>query len=445
MNESSVDMNAVLVAVAVMLILSLLRINVVLSLVVGAFAGGVVSDLTIAETVKAFTDGLGGGAVIALSYALLGGFAVAIAKTGITDVLIAKVVVLLADKEGATRKNLIKALIFFSIFALAVMSQNLIPIHIAFIPLLIPPILKILNVLQVDRRIIAVIIAVGLVGTYSFVPFGFGFIFQNIITTQITSAGMLAELSDVPKAMAIPIGGMVAGMFIAMFVYRKPRHYEETKSTVEVEVKQLSTWLIVATVMALIAALAVQIKTDSMIIGAMAGIIAMYITGALKWREADEILTDGMRMMSFIGFVMIAANGFASVINATGDVDTLVMGAMDILNGNVSLAVFGMLIVGLIVTMGIGSSFATIPIIAALFVPLSLELGLSPLAIICLIGTAGALGDAGSPASDTTLGPTSGLNIDGQHNHIWDTCVPTFTFINIPLILFGWIAVTFIL
>lgn len=445
MNESSVDMNAVLVAVAVMLILSLLRINVVLSLVVGAFAGGVVSDLTIAETVKAFTDGLGGGAVIALSYALLGGFAVAIAKTGITDVLIAKVVVLLAGKEGTTRKNLIKALIFFSIFALAVMSQNLIPIHIAFIPLLIPPILKILNVLQVDRRIIAVIIAVGLVGTYSFVPFGFGFIFQNIITTQITSAGMLAELSDVPKAMAIPIGGMVAGMFIAMFVYRKPRHYEETKSTVEVEVKQLSTWLIVATVMALIAALAVQIKTDSMIIGAMAGIIAMYITGALKWREADEILTDGMRMMSFIGFVMIAANGFASVINATGDVDTLVMGAMDILNGNVSLAVFGMLIVGLIVTMGIGSSFATIPIIAALFVPLSLELGLSPLAIICLIGTAGALGDAGSPASDTTLGPTSGLNIDGQHNHIWDTCVPTFTFINIPLILFGWIAVTFIL
>ena len=445
MNESGVDMNAVIVAVAVMLILSLLRINVVLSLVIGAFAGGIVSDLTIAETVKAFTDGLGGGAVIALSYALLGGFAVAIAKTGITDVLIAKVVVLLAGKEGATRKNLIKALIFFSIFAMAIMSQNLIPIHIAFIPLLVPPILKILNVLQVDRRIIAVIIAVGLVGTYSFVPFGFGFIFQNIITTQITSAGMLAELSDVPKAMAIPIGGMVAGMFLAMFVYRKPRHYKETQSATEIEVKQVSPWLIVATIMALIAALTVQIKTESMIIGAMAGIITMYITGALKWREADEILTDGMRMMSFIGFVMIAANGFASVINATGDVDTLVTGALDILNGNVSLAVFGMLIVGLIVTMGIGSSFATIPIIAALFVPLSLELGLSPLAIICLIGTAGALGDAGSPASDTTLGPTSGLSVDGQHNHIWDTCVPTFVFINIPLIVLGWFAVSFVL
>ena len=44
------------------------------------------------------------------------------------------------------------------------------------------------------------------------------------------------------------------------------------------------------------------------------------------------------------------------------------------------------------------------------------------MATIAIIGTAGALGDAGSPASDSTLGPTSGLNADGQHHHIWDTC-----------------------
>ncbi|MCG3056445.1 sodium:proton antiporter, partial [Escherichia coli] len=80
-----------------------------------------------------------------------------------------------------------------------------------------------------------------------------------------------------------------------------------------------------------------------------------------------------------------------------------------------------MLVIGLLVTMGIGSSFSTIPIIATIFVPLCLELGLSPLATIAIIGTAGALGDAGSPASDSTLGPTSGLSVDRQHNHIWDT------------------------
>lgn len=438
-------MNAVIIAVAVMLILSLLRVNVVLSLVIGAFAGGLVSELTLQEITVAFTEGLGGGAVIALSYAMLGGFAVAISKTGITDVLILKVSQLLSNKEDSKKTGLIKALIFFSIFLMAIFSQNLIPIHIAFIPLLIPPILQILNLLQVDRRIIAIIIAVGLVGTYSFIPFGFGFIFQDIITQQINNAGMVAELEDVPKAMLIPIVGMVLGMFVAMFIYRKPRIYDTRDNTDNVAIAKVSPWLMVATILSLVAALVAQIMTESMILGAMVGILAMYITGALKWREADHILTDGMRMMSFIGFVMIAAAGFANVIKETGHVDGLVESALAIVDGNVGLAVFGMLIVGLIVTMGIGSSFATIPIIATLFVPMSLALGLSPLAIICLIGTAGALGDAGSPASDTTLGPTSGLNVDGQHNHIWDTCVPTFTFINIPLILFGWIAVAFIL
>lgn len=67
-------------------------------------------------------------------------------------------------------------------------------------------------------------------------------------------------------------------------------------------------------------------------------------------------------------------------------------------------------------------------------------MGFSPMAIASLVGLAGALGDAGSPASDSTLGPTSGPNADGQYDHIWDTCVPTFLHCNIPLIIFGVIA-----
>ena len=59
---------------------------------------------------------------------------------------------------------------------------------------------------------------------------------------------------------------------------------------------------------------------------------------------------------------------------------------------------------------------------------------------IAVIGTAAALGDAGSPASDTTLGPTAGLNADGQHDHIWGTVVLTFLHFAIPLIAFGWLA-----
>ncbi|AHN23742.1 Na+/H+ antiporter family protein [Lysinibacillus varians] len=438
-------MNAVIVAVAVMLILSLLRINVVLSLVLGTFAGGLTSGMGIQATVESFTEGLGAGATIALSYGLLGGFAIAISKTGIPDLLIAGMLNVLNKNGSSNRKGLVKVLIFLLIFIMAIFSQNLIPIHIAFIPLLIPPILKVLNMLEVDRRIIATLIAVGLIGTYSFVPAGFGAIFQEIVSTQVTNAGMVAQASDVPVAMAIPILGMLVGLGIAFYVYRKPRIYKNTDVETATLNVNVSKSVIISTALALIVSLIAQIATDSMIVGAFAGIMIMYFTGALKWREADEILSEGMKMMAFIGFVMIAANGFASVINATGDVDTLITSSLTYLEGNRSLAVFIMLVIGLVVTMGIGSSFATVPIIATLFVPLAQGLGMSPLAILCLIGTAGALGDAGSPASDSTLGPTAGLNVDGQHNHIWDTCVPTFIFINIPLVLFGWIACVFFL
>ena len=99
-----------------------------------------------------------------------------------------------------------------------------------------------------------------------------------------------------------------------------------------------------------------------------------------------------------------------------------------------------MLLIGLVVTMGIGSSFSTVPIIAVIYVPLCVAMGFSSTATVALIATAGALGDAGSPASDSTLGPTSGLNADGQHDHIWDSVVPTFLHYNIPLLVFGWIA-----
>lgn len=447
MNESEVSkVNAVLIAVGVMLILSLLRINVVLSLVIGAVLGGLAGGLSIEETISAFTGGLGGGATIALSYGLLGGFALAISRTGIPELLVA-VILKIVHREGESNsKSLAKALIFFLLLAMAIMSQNLIPIHIAFIPLLVPPILKILNMLEIDRRLIACILTFGLITPYMFLPYGFGFIYQEIIATQIGLAGIEVQMSDIPKAMAIPALGMLFGLICAFIVFRKPRKYSNVElEDVEIVKVKMKPSNVVFTILSLIVALAVQIPTDSMIMGALSGILVLYITGALKWKEADTVLSEGMRMMAFVGFVMIAANGFSAVINTTGDVETLVTKSLEMLNGNTSIAVLLMLVIGLIVTMGIGSSFATIPIIAALFVPLAVELGLSPLAIICLIGTAGALGDAGSPASDSTLGPTAGLNADGQHNHIWDTCLPTFMLYNIPQIIFGWIAVVFFL
>ena len=100
-----------------------------------------------------------------------------------------------------------------------------------------------------------------------------------------------------------------------------------------------------------------------------------------------------------------------------------------------------MLLLGLLITIGIGTSFGTIPILAVVFVPICCKMGFNIPQTVVLLAAAAALGDAGSPASDTTLGPTSGLNIDGQHNHIWDTCVPTFLHYNLALIIFAVVGV----
>ena len=70
--------NAVIAAVGVMLVLSLSRVHVVIALIIGALVGGLTGGLGIEATLKAFNSGLGGGATVALSYALLGAFAVAI-------------------------------------------------------------------------------------------------------------------------------------------------------------------------------------------------------------------------------------------------------------------------------------------------------------------------------------------------------------------------------
>lgn len=435
-------MNAVILAVLVMLILSLVKVNVVFALLIGALTGGIVGGLSLMDTLAAFTGGLGKGATIALSYAMLGGFAVAISRTGIPELLVQGVLKIVNKDGKSSREGLAKALIVFALLTMAILSQNAIPIHIAFIPLLIPPIIHILNELRIDRRLIAAVLTFGLTAPYILLPYGFGLIFHEILATQMELAGLPIDMADIPRAMALPVAGLAVGLIIAIFFsYRKPRDYNDSISIEETQKKQASIKDIIVTVIALAAALYGQVETDSMIIGALAGIVVLYVFGAMKWREADDILTEGMRMMAFIGFVMITANGFADVIKATGDIEPLVSSVSDSFAGNKGIAAMMMLIVGLFVTMGIGSSFATIPIIASIFVPLSLEFGFSTMAIIALIGTAGALGDAGSPASDSTLGPTAGLNVDGQHNHIWDTVVPTFIHYNIPLVLFGWITV----
>ena len=438
-------MNAVLVAVVLMLVLSVARLHVMLSMIVAAFVGGWVAGMDVDSTLTAFNTGIGGGAGIALSYALLGGFAVAISLSGLPHLLAQKILNRIGGEDRQCNSDTfwLRNALLLGLMLVAVSSQNIIPIHIAFIPILVPPLLLVMTRLQLDRRLVACVLTFGLVTPYMFLPIGFGNIYLNeILLAKVGSAGLETEGISVVSAMAIPALGMLVGLLIAaLYSYRKPRNYDQTKiETVEhtdQEYSAKSLWVAGA---AIVLAFVVQLYLGSMVLGAMAGFLLFSATGVIRWHESDGVLVDGMKMMASIGFIMIAASGFSEVLKTTGHIDSLVNGASGWLGDNKALAAVLLLVVGLVLTMGIGSSFSTIPIIAAIYVPLCMQLGFSPLAIVALVGTAGALGDAGSPASDSTLGPTAGLNADGQHNHMRDTVIPTFIHFNLPLLVAGWVA-----
>lgn len=431
--------NAVLLAVIVMVGLSLARVHVVLSLVIGALVGGLVAGMSVADTLTAFQGGIKNGAEIALSYAMLGAFAMAIAHSGLPQMIADKLIVKVNNTDGAGK---LKWLLCGILVVMAMMSQNIVPIHIAFIPLIVPPLLLVMNRLQLDRRAVACILTFGLVNTYMFIPYGFGDIFLNqIILKNVNDAGMATGDISMMKTMTIPALGMLLGLLIAVFVtYRKPRAYRDIEIAKEAPTKVVSGYDVAVAVGAILVALGAQLMTDSLLIGSLVGFAVFMATGVVKWREANDVFNDGIKMMAMIGFIMICAQGFAEAMKATGQIDTLVDGAMQLFGGNKAMAALAMLIVGLIVTLGIGSSFSTVPIIATIYVPLCMAMGFSVPATVALVATAGVLGDAGSPASDSTLGPTMGLDADGQHDHIKDSVVPTFIHYNIPLIIFGWIA-----
>ncbi|MBR2077342.1 MAG: TRAP transporter large permease subunit [Exiguobacterium sp.] len=435
-------MNAVLLAVIVLFALAISRVHIVLSLILAALVGGLVGGLGFNDTLTAFSDGLGDGASITLSYALLGAFAVGLSKTGLPDVLAEKLIAISGRDVSGKRVMVVKAFLLSLILLLSISSQNVLPIHIAFIPIVIPPLLVLFNELNVDRRLVATILTFGLVTPYMLLPVGFGGIYLNeILIANVEANGLTVGDVNIISIMGIPALGMVVGLIAAFIHYRKPRTYDTIAlGPTDYEVRQMSSLKMIMTLAVVLIVLIVQLQTESMIASAVTGLILLSIFRLIPWSEADDIFTSGMRMMAFIGFVMIAASGFAAVIRETGAIEPLVNGASDLMGDSKLIAALVMLLVGLVITLGIGSSFSTVPIIAAIFVPLCVQYGFSVEATIAIIGTAGALGDAGSPASDSTLGPTSGLNADGQHDHLRETVWPTFLHYNIPLIIFGLIA-----
>ena len=73
-------------------------------------------------------------------------------------------------------------------------------------------------------------------------------------------------------------------------------------------------------------------------------------------------------------------------ISKKDQIENLVTSSTAMFAGSKAIAAFVMLAVGLLVTMGIGSSFSTLPIISAIYVPLCISMGFSPAATVAIRG-----------------------------------------------------------
>lgn len=425
--------NPIIISVTLLCVLCLCRVNVLLALIVSSVIGGLSGHMDIEKVMNVFINGMGGNSETALSYILLGAFAASMTHTGLAQLLSKKIALTIKSK---------KYLLIFILTGIAILSQNLIPVHIAFIPILIPPLLAVMNHLKIDRRAVACALAFGLKAPYIVIPAGFGLIFQGLIAENFVSNGVHILKSDIWKYTWIIGLGMLIGYLAAIFIaYRKPRIYKdiEVKQTDKKEDLKLTKSHYI-TIAAAILTLVIQLWTNSLPLGALVGLTVIFGFRAIDHDKMDKLMNEGVGLMGYVAFVMLVAAGFANVMKATGGVDALITMVTPFMTSKI-IAVCLMLFVGLFITMGIGTSFGTIPILAVLYIPIFVKLGFSIPSMIITLAAAAALGDAGSPASDTTLGPTAGLNADNQHNHIWDTCVPTFVFYNIPIIIAAILAV----
>ena len=426
---NSIIFNPAFISVIVLCILCLKKVNVLLSIIISTIIAGIFSGMNVSNTMQTFISGMGGNSETALSYILLGAFAATMSHSGFTDVISKKIANIVSDNKYVL-------LLILTLIAMA--SQNIIPIHIAFIPIIIPPLLKVMNKLKIDRRAVACVLAFGLKTPYIVIPAGFGLIFQNLVADNMIQNGVIVLRSEIWKYMTILGLGMLAGLFVAVFItYRKPRIYKDfnINSNDNISTKfQKKYWVVV---IAAISTFIVQILTQSLPLGALVGLGIIFSFKVIPQDKMDHMMNEGIYLMGYVAFVMLVAAGYAAVLKDSGSIEHLANAVLTILPNSIMLASFIILMLGLFITIGIGTSFGTIPILAVLFIPICIKLGFNTPQMIILIAAAAALGDAGSPASDTTLGPTSGLNADGQHNHIFDTCIPTCIHFNVALILFA--------
>ena len=432
--------NPTIVSVIVMVALCLLKVDVFLAVLLSALLCAVLGGASLVEGLEVFYTNMGNDNKMVLFLLLLGVLAVTMDRNGVGDALAPRIARLIGKKVW---------LFPVALTVLAIIAETFVLVGVSFLLVVIPPLLKLLTDYKVDRRLLVITTCCGLQIGYCCFPVGYGLAFMGIVQNTLAENGLEVTIDQIWRANIVIAVAMLVAIVAAMLYY-KSRDYESAEQLAQAEEAAASnqlppiTFKHIACLLAGIAVVVVQVTTESMPLAALAMIAILVITGAIPLKKFDKIFLDGIMSSVYVCLVLMASVAFAATSKEFGQLESLVSASADLVGGSKLFGAFFMLLLGLFITMGIGSSFSTVPIVGAVLVPLGLHLGMSPAAIIMLVAAAGALGDSGSPSSNQTLIPTSAFNIDGQHDHIKDSCIPSFLFVDIPLIVVCTIAALFL-
>lgn len=428
--------NPVFASVVIMLVLCVLHVNVYLAIIIAAVICGLMGVAPLTEIISLFASGISSHGENAIIFIILAAIASAIVASGMSDAMAPRVSKILGQRPW---------LLLVGLIIIAALCETVITFGATFVFIIIPPLLTVFNRYSVDRRKVATAIMCGLQIGYVCIPIGYGAVFQDMVAGVMSDCGIEITYLEVAVTTWPIFLAMVVAAVVVAVIYRKPRTYTSVPGitapaeTDGAQTDELPPWEFKHT-MGIVAAFAtpvVQLITGSIVLGGLTALALILIFRVASIKSLDEHIYKGMKDVAAVVFVMAAGTGYANVSNAYGDVNGLVNSIVNMLGSSKLVGAFAMLVLGLIVTLGIGTSWGTVPIVGIIMVPMGLQMGFSVPAISMLICAAAVLGDAGSPASDQALLPTATLNLDGQHDHIWDTCVPSFICCNVPIIVLG--------
>lgn len=428
--------NPVFASVVIMLVLCVLHVNVYLAIIIAAVICGLMGGAPLTEIISLFASGISSHGENAIIFIILAAIASAIVASGMSDAMAPRVSKILGQRPW---------LLLVGLIIIAALCETVITFGATFVFIIIPPLLTVFNRYSVDRRKVATAIMCGLQIGYVCIPIGYGAVFQDMVAGVMSDCGIEITYLEVAVTTWPIFLAMVVAAVVVAVIYRKPRTYTPVPGitapaeTDGAQTDELPPWEFKHT-MGIVAAFAtpvVQLITGSIVLGGLTALALILIFRVASIKSLDEHIYKGMKDVAAVVFVMAAGTGYANVSNAYGDVNGLVNSIVNMLGSSKLVGAFAMLVLGLIVTLGIGTSWGTVPIVGIIMVPMGLQMGFSVPAISMLICAAAVLGDAGSPASDQALLPIATLNLDGQHDHIWDTCVPSFICCNVPIIVLG--------